>query len=476
VVSEREKVLPICSNPAIHVRDLSKCYEIYARPQDRLKQSIHPRLQRLLGKTPKNYYQEFWALKDVSLEVNKGEAVGIIGRNGAGKSTLLQIICGTLTPTIGSVEVQGTVAALLELGSGFNPEFTGRENVYLNASMLGLTQREIDDKFDEIGAFADIGEYLEQPTKTYSSGMLMRLAFAVNTCINPEILIVDEALSVGDAPFQSKCFKRLRQLINDGASILFVSHDLSTVRSICSRALWLNNGQAEMWGPAKQVVKEYEKFCWQAEGVVLHNSRLSAGSSAPNPSAIQNGSELSQSKHLIPALLLEPNPEFERNHQRTGMGTGDVIIRNFVMLDEAGLQVTSCDYDEKLTLYYLVEVCRAVSSDFIVGLRLRDLKGNFVYSANDINCVHRLEGMPGDRILLSTTLRIPLAHQDYIILTGIFGFHDGNAFVGGVYDYSRSIIWDVIEDAAYLKVHPCKVMPLAGPVHTSIDLEVKKLN
>ncbi len=260
------------NHPAIRVRDLSKCYEIYDRPQDRLKQSIHPRLQRFVGREPKNYYREFWALKDVSFDVNKGEAVGIIGRNGAGKSTLLQLICGTLNPTCGFVEVQGIVAALLELGSGFNPEFTGRENVYLSAAMLGLGHEEIEDKFDEIAAFADIGDFLEQPVKIYSSGMLMRLAFAVNTCINPEILIVDEALGVGDAPFQSKCFKRLRQLIDDGTSVLFVSHDISTVRSICSRALWLKNGHAAMWGEAKDVAKQYERFCWQEQGVVLQDS------------------------------------------------------------------------------------------------------------------------------------------------------------------------------------------------------------
>ena len=193
------------SEIAIKVESLSKCYQIYNQPQDRLKQAIYPRLQRLMGKEPGSYAREFWALKDVSFEINKGEAVGIVGRNGAGKSTLLQLICGTLNPTSGSVEVKGTVAALLELGSGFNPEFTGRENVYLNASVLGLTQEKADEKFDEIAAFADIGDFLEQPAKTYSSGMLMRLAFAVNTCVDPDILIVDEALSVGDAPFQSKC-------------------------------------------------------------------------------------------------------------------------------------------------------------------------------------------------------------------------------------------------------------------------------
>ena len=190
---------------AIRVSNLNKRYEIYEDPKDRLKQFVLPRAQRSIGVTPKQYFREFWALKDVSLEVNKGEAVGIIGRNGAGKSTLLQLICGTLSPTSGSIEIAGTVAALLELGGGFNAEFTGRENVYLNASMLGLTQEEIDAKFDEIAAFADIGDFLEQPVKTYSTGMMMRLAFAVNTCVEPDILIIDEVLGVIDPFLISFC-------------------------------------------------------------------------------------------------------------------------------------------------------------------------------------------------------------------------------------------------------------------------------
>jgi lipopolysaccharide transport system ATP-binding protein len=461
---------------AIHVRDLSKCYEIYDRPQDRLKQSIHPRLQRLVGREAKNYYREFWALKDVSFDVDKGEAVGIIGRNGAGKSTLLQLICGTLNPTCGFVEVQGTVAALLELGSGFNPEFTGRENVYLSASMLGLDQQEIEDKFDEIAAFADIGDFLEQPVKIYSSGMLMRLAFAVNTCINPEILIVDEALGVGDAPFQSKCFKRLRQLIDNGTSVLFVSHDISTVRSICTRALWLKNGHAEKWGDAKDVAKEYERFCWQEQGVVLQSVDVAHESGELDPFLVENSSGNGvTSENSIPPQLFQPNPVFDDNRKRSRIGTGDVIIRNFMMLNETGHQVTSCDYDEKLTLCYLLELCRSVTSDFILGVRLRDLKGNFVYSANDINSIHRIEGAAGDRLVVSTDLRFPLAHQDYVVLTGIFGFCDGVALVEGIYDYSRSVIWDVIEDAAYLRVHPCKIMPMAGPVNACFSLKIAKL-
>jgi len=465
---------------AIRVSDLSKCYHLYDAPRDRLKQFVAPRLQRLAGQAPKQYFREFWALKDVSCEVSKGEAVGIIGRNGAGKSTLLQLICGTLSPTSGSVDVAGTVAALLELGSGFNPEFTGRENVCLNASVLGLTSEEIDEKFDEIAAFADIGDFLEQPTKTYSSGMLMRLAFAVNTSVDPDILIVDEALGVGDAPFQSKCFKRLRQLIDNGTSLLFVSHDISTVRSICSRALWLKNGQVEWWGDAKEVAKEYERFCWQEQGVVLTHSEM-RDSTKPTDFYIsekvaEEPGEPGEEERSAPRQLFQPNPAFEMNRQRTRIGTGDVIMKNFIILNEAGAQVTSCEYDDKLALYYLLEVCRPVNSDFILGVRLRDLKGNFVYSANDMDSIHRIKGVPGDRYLVSTDMKMPLTHQDYVVLTGVFGFKDGIAFAGGVYDYSKSVIWDVVEDAAFLKVHPCKVMPLAGPVNASFNLKVIKLN
>ena len=191
---------------AIKVQNLSKCYHIYDSPRDRLKQFIAPRLQRLTWQTPKQYFREFWAVKDVSFEIKKGETVGIIGRNGSGKSTLLQMICGTLNPSHGSIETNGRIAALLELGSGFNPEFTGRENVYMNASVLGLSNKEIDERFDDIVAFADIGEFVEQPVKTYSSGMMVRLAFAVIAHVDADILIIDEALAVGDAFFTFEGF------------------------------------------------------------------------------------------------------------------------------------------------------------------------------------------------------------------------------------------------------------------------------
>ncbi|MDD1616574.1 MAG: ABC transporter ATP-binding protein [Methylococcaceae bacterium] len=242
---------------AIRASHLSKCYHIYNNPHDRLKQFIAPRLQRLTFQHPKQYFHEFWALNDVSFEIKKGETVGIIGRNGSGKSTLLQLICGTLTPTAGSVNVNGRIAALLELGAGFNPEFTGRENVYMNAAILGLSHEEIEACFEDIVAFADIGEFIDQSVKTYSSGMYVRLAFAISVHTKPDILVVDEALSVGDIAFQNKCMAKIKDIKDTGTSILFVSHDLSTVQIICDRVMWMKRGSLILAGYPVDVCQEY---------------------------------------------------------------------------------------------------------------------------------------------------------------------------------------------------------------------------
>jgi len=263
---------------AIHVQNLSKCYEIYDSPRARLKQfvvptvcRIFPILKRFFSATNDSFvssdpifYKEFWAVKNVSFDIKKGETVGIIGRNGSGKSTLLQMICGTLTPTSGSVETNGRVAALLELGSGFNPEFTGRENVYMNASVLGLTNEEIDARFDDIVTFADIGDFIEQPVKSYSSGMMVRLAFAVIAHVDADILVVDEALSVGDAFFTQKCMRFLRQFMENG-SVLFVSHDTGAVINFCQRAIWLNKGCSLFQGEPKEAAQKYLAQLYESE-------------------------------------------------------------------------------------------------------------------------------------------------------------------------------------------------------------------
>lgn len=237
----------MADEPVIRVQQLGKCYQIYDRPQDRLKQS--------LWRGKRQFYREFWALRDISFEVGRGETVGVIGRNGSGKSTLLQLVAGTLSPTAGSVAVRGRVAALLELGSGFNPEFTGRENVVLNATILGLSREEIDARFDSIVAFADIGDFIDQPVKIYSSGMVLRLAFAVSVSVDPDILIVDEALAVGDLAFQYKCMDRLDRLTKSGTTLLFVSHDIHAVKAFCSRVIYLSQGRAKAMGTASDMAE-----------------------------------------------------------------------------------------------------------------------------------------------------------------------------------------------------------------------------
>jgi ABC-type polysaccharide/polyol phosphate transport system ATPase subunit len=245
------------SEIAIKVEGVSKCYHIFETPRDRLKQFVMPRVRRIIGAAERMYYREFWALKDVSFEVRKGESVGILGRNGSGKSTLLQIITGILTPTAGSVETSGRIAALLELGSGFNLEFSGRENVYLNLALQGFSEDEIKDKFDSVASFAEIGEFIDQPVKTYSSGMYARLAFSAAIHTEPDVLIVDEILAVGDAPFQKKCINRLYQMLDEGVSVLMVSHDAYQVRSICERALLLQCGRQMMFDSSDKVMDEY---------------------------------------------------------------------------------------------------------------------------------------------------------------------------------------------------------------------------
>jgi lipopolysaccharide transport system ATP-binding protein len=244
------------NDAAISVVNLSKRYAIYAKPQDRLKQMVYPRVQRMVGSKPGSYFREIWALREATFQVSRGETVGIIGRNGSGKSTLLQLICGTLNPSGGDVRVNGRVAALLELGSGFNPEFTGRENVFLNGSVLGLSQQQIAERFDAITRFADIGEFIEQPVRTYSSGMMLRLAFAVVAHVDADVLIIDEALAVGDAVFTQKCMRFIREFQRKN-TVLFVSHDMGSVLNLCQRAVWLHKGEVRAVADAKTVAEQY---------------------------------------------------------------------------------------------------------------------------------------------------------------------------------------------------------------------------
>jgi lipopolysaccharide transport system ATP-binding protein len=300
---------------AIDVSKVTKIYKLYDKPQDRLKEALHP-----FGK---NYHRDFYALRDVSFRVHKGETVGIIGKNGAGKSTLLKIITGVLTPTSGDVSVFGKVASLLELGAGFNPEMTGLENIYLNGTLMGYTKEEMDKRVDAIIAFANIGEFIHQPVKMYSSGMFARLAFSVAINVDADILIVDEALSVGDMLFQAKCIAKMTEMMQQGTTILFVSHDIHAVRSLCTKGVYLENGGVKFFGSAGEAVDMYIADDQQAANAVLQEMG-EIRTQAENTVKFEEGS--------IPVVVaLEPSIEEKEGMVR--YGDGDAEILDFAVLD-----------------------------------------------------------------------------------------------------------------------------------------------
>lgn len=392
---------------AIKVQNLSKCYQIYERPNDRLKQFALPRLQRFLSRKPKQYFRAFWALKGVSFEIKKGETVGIIGRNGSGKSTLLQLICGTLTPTSGKIQTNGRLAALLELGSGFNPEFTGRENVYLNASILGLSKAEIDERFDAIAAFADIGDFMEQPVKTYSSGMYVRLAFAVNIQSNPEIMIVDEALAVGDMVFQAKCMTALHRIQERGTTVLFVSHDISALKSLCSRGIYLEHGIVQEIGSAGDVAEHYVRKMREE----MNKDTVSVGLS---------GSEgikaIKSSQHSDGGVEFKTSASFEKQVAHFRYGDGGAKITFAELLDEEFNPITEVRFNQSVyvRIYFETEIDDEVACNYYV----LDDKRNFILGAS-LDLVDDnhplLEVKIGSKYVVTYKTRLPLQEGNYSV-------------------------------------------------------------
>ncbi|MSR00472.1 MAG: ABC transporter ATP-binding protein [Gammaproteobacteria bacterium] len=402
------------NNIAIRVSNLSKCYQIYETPRDRLKQFVMPRIRRVAGKQQKQYFREFWALKDVSFEIKKGETVGIIGRNGSGKSTLLQMICGTLTPTSGSIQTNGRIAALLELGSGFNTEFTGRENVYMNAAVLGLSKEEVDARYDDIVAFADIGEFIERPVKTYSSGMMVRLAFAVQSQIDPDILIVDEALSVGDAKFQAKCFDRLRQLKENGTSILLVTHSSEQIVTHCSNAILLNNGEQLESGEPRRIVNRYMDLLFGKERKTLESKPQNSSSDKPVLSTGDVAYSLSSQDDIF-STRLGYNP----HEYRWGDGTASIL--------DFYLAADGEPYPSAVTSGQ--SICLAVSVQFvsellrpILGITIKTKEGVTIYGVNSEtleNDEFQSLGQKASVVQAEATLKCRLAPGDYFVSLGI---------------------------------------------------------
>jgi lipopolysaccharide transport system ATP-binding protein len=372
----------------ISVRGLGKRYEIYDRPGDRLKQFVVPRLARALGRPAQRHFREFWALHDVSFEVGRGETVGIIGRNGSGKSTLLQMICGTLNPTEGAIQVQGKVAALLELGSGFNPEFTGRENVHLNAALLGLRADQIVARFDDIVAFADIGEHIEQPVKTYSSGMMVRLAFAVIAHVDADVLVIDEALAVGDAFFTQKCMRFLRTFMQTG-TVLFVSHDTASVRSLCNRAIWIDKGRMVAEGPPKDICERYLEAYYEAQ-----QGKVSVEPAKVSRAVKASGWKDQRAEFINHSNLRNDLKVFEFDLDAASFGNGHARIRDVRLVDAHGTGLNWVVGGEPVTLQITIDAVRAVSRP-IVGFFLKDALGQTLFGDNTyLTCLESVVEVP----------------------------------------------------------------------------------
>lgn len=385
----------------ISAKSLSKFYQIYAKP--------HQRLLQMIFRGRRQYFREFHALTDLNFEIQRGETVGIIGRNGAGKSTLLQLLCGTLQPTTGSVEITGRVAALLELGAGFNPEFTGRENVFLNASILGLTQLQIEERYESIVAFADIGDFIDQPVKTYSSGMYVRLAFSVVAHVDADILIIDEALAVGDALFTQKCMRFLRKFCENG-TLLFVSHDSAAVTNLCERAIWLESGQMKEIGPAKEVCKRYNADVYsksnsqQTKAPVLTSkpeklkSSIQAIEHIPKVVKDQRFDTYAQFPFVNYLTIQSFNPE-------DSFGTMEMEVTDVRLMLDSGEPTTFISGGEVVTLAIDFVSNKEVDS-VIVGFQFKDKRGQILFGDN--TCV--------------TTADKPIQAHPNEQLTGLFKF------------------------------------------------------
>jgi lipopolysaccharide transport system ATP-binding protein len=407
---------------AISVEGLGKRYEIYAKPRDRLLQSVWG------GR--RQFFREFWALRDVALDVPKGDALGIIGRNGSGKSTLLQIICGTVTPTTGTVRTSGRVAALLELGSGFNPEMTGRENVVLNATILGLTPAEIDERFDSIVAFSEIADFLDQPIKTYSSGMSLRLAFAVAINVDADILVVDEALAVGDARFQLKCARAMDRLRDEGKTLLFVSHDGGAIKRLCSEAILLDHGRMLLRARPNDALNIYSKLLADDRGAAAVADDIAAlAQRQAHPTKADPASPVSvgtsQGGH-------DPRVALLMGERQDGALTGNEFsyggelgrIESIVLTDADAKPRSTFTTGDRLHLDALLAVGGDDLVDTIYAVMIKDTRGVDVYGTNTFFQNQSTPRMAaGGRYRVSFDLSLNLMPGTYFVSVGWTYFH-----------------------------------------------------
>lgn len=389
------------SDPAVRLEGVSKSYHTYRKPVHRLIQ---------LFSSNRKLYEEFWALQRLDLSVAKGETLGVVGQNGSGKSTLLQLIVGTLTPTSGSVTCDGRISAILELGAGFNPEFTGRENARLNASIIGMSVQEIEERMPEILQFSELGDFIDKPVKTYSSGMYIRLAFSVVISMNPDILVIDEALAVGDSKFQRKCFRKLDELRNAGTTIIFVTHATDTVISHCDRAVFMEHGEIVKVGDPKDVVNTYLESMFDG----ARESREAGLSDAGRDTAL-NDTELSLDES-VDACRLRPT----YNKTEYDWGTGRARILDYLVLDEAGRPVgPTVEAGATITVRAAVRFFEP-QSGVIYGLTVKTIDGTAVFGTNTDLLGTPVEAMSaGQTTVVSFTLTLNLVSSEYFVSLGV---------------------------------------------------------
>lgn len=402
----------------IELKEIRKTYKLFDRPKDRLKES--------LSLTHKCYHRDHFALAGVNLEVKRGESVGIIGTNGSGKSTLLKIITGVLTPTGGSVEIDGKISALLELGAGFNMEYTGLENIFLNGTMMGFTDEEMRSKLDDIIAFAEIGEFVHQPVKTYSSGMFARLAFAVAINVEPDILIVDEALSVGDIFFQAKCYRKFEEFKKAGKTIIFVSHDMGSVIKYCDRALLLNKGKQIFVGKCSEAVDIYKK-------ILANQYHEESEEPSPEKTTWEDWSKGSWKEQLIV------------NANQVDYGGKEAEIVDFALIDHKGMITSSLDKGRSFRIRMKIRFHQDIDHP-IFAYTIKDRKGTEITGTNTALEGTNLEcARAGEEIVVSFEQEMHLQSGQYLLSLGCTG-----------YRLDQLVIYHRIYDACFLEVFSTK--------------------
>jgi ABC-type polysaccharide/polyol phosphate transport system ATPase subunit len=420
--------------PVIVVQNVSKKFRLFASPKERLMEALHPFRKR--------FHHEFWALRDVSFQVQRGEIVGILGRNGSGKSTLLQVICSVMQATSGEVQVNGRIAALLELGAGFNPEFTGRDNIILNGAIMGFSRKEMLRRLPEIEAFADIGEFFNQPVKTYSSGMFVRVAFAAAIHVDPDILVVDEALAVGDAKFQRKCLLQIEKIRANGAAILFVSHSLETITSLCNRAIILENGTLVADGEPKPIAEKYlnllfsESKAETSEESAQEESLPVAGD--PRALPMQGTGDPFLPDSIFWGSDISISQRFGYNRHEIRTTNGGAAILDYVVLGNGRTDLSSIAPGTVLTIFVKVQFTEDVTQP-IVGFELKTDKGVTITGSNTYlsRMLLRLAGK-GDVRVYQIDFNVPLNEGDYFLDLGVAKY-DGSPG-GYILDVRRSII------------------------------------